>query len=191
MLYFIVTYFLLLVTGSAFILGWYFVTRSGQLLGFWEHYWEGIVDHKRIYYEDEGLEERLMFILKTQKSMRGKLELAPEGKSILVKNQLTDDEIFAINDTAGLMEVKDNEIIFLYENDPVFKFPTWVRKVTSGCPPCMSSLYGSVFWWTVVLLQNDMFSWTNSAAAPVVFWLFYCTTLVFMNYFIHRIAKLK
>jgi len=191
MIDFFVIYFLMLITGSAFILGWYYVTRNGQLLGFWENYWEGVVDQKRIYYEDENLQERLMFILKTGKTIRGKLELSPEGKSILIKEKLTDDEIFFINDTAGYMEVKDNKIIFLYENDPVYRFPKWVRNPISGCPPCQASVYGSVYWWSVVLLQKDMFSWSGITGAPVVFWGFFCITLVFINYFIHRIAKLK
>lgn len=181
----------MLITGSAFILGWYFVTRSGQLFGIWEEYWEGIVTHKKIYYDGENLQERLSFILKTNKALRTKLTMGEGGKSIYALNDLTYDEIFFINDTAALTEIKDKRIIFLYENDPVYRFPKWVRNPISACPPCQASVYGTIFWWTAVYFQNDMFSWTSHGSAKVVFWAYYCITLVFMNYFIHRVAKLK
>lgn len=70
----------------------------------------------------------------------------------------------------GIKCLFDDGYLFHFNKDGV---PPWVKKPLTECPPCMSSIWGTMYYW---LIQSP----THSAGGWVVF----CIMLCGFNYFI-------
>lgn len=72
----------------------------------------------------------------------------------------------------------DTYSIKFYKIIAANKFPDWIRDVIYNCPPCMSTIYGTLFYWTNMLY---IFSFEFSPRLVIV-WLGYWLALAYTNY---------
>lgn len=192
-------YLILLPLGSSFIMGWYLITRGyvgvqpdgslkkyGKLLREWSFFWEGIDCYQKIYYTHDRLVQKVFELKRLLPKIQSKLSIDGSKMSVLVSSPLTPEEINSIEDV-GLCRVFDKEdVICLYIEEPVYRFPAWVRFVLSSCPPCMSSFYGSLFWWVMWLVSENYFKFEVNMTGWAIIWPFYVVSLSVINYFVDK-----
>ncbi len=195
---FVVTYLGLIIAASLFIVGWYSITRHtlrmhpdgtiwshGYLFSWWSEYWEQVVGQKKVYYQGDALEEKYLMILRERPSLGFHIGRFPEKKSLSISEGYqpspTDIE-YLENTIAAGVEIKDRGIVFLYELEPVYKFPEWVREPVSSCPVCMASVYGSLVWFTFTMLFPTIL---GASSHPEIarwgLWPLYCITVSAVN----------
>lgn len=190
MLTFISTYLLLIFVGSFFCCGWYVITRSAEyimpdgkkeyeemIFGFWQRFFEKSLGYKKVHYRGEQLNEKLQTLYQYIPSFEKRLKMNPEGYSLLlVGEDLTRDEKKKIEDLLNVI-VGYNGNIFIYNNFVIYRFPSWVRKPLSSCPPCMASIYGSV----VYFVFSDVLNMFDSFKIQVILWLPFCVAVALVN----------
>jgi len=189
---FFLTYLILIFTGSFFIMGFYIITRPDKILGTWSKFWEKIIRVDRFYYSGEALLLKYYYLNHVCKQVGMKIEAGVtihDTIALKIKNgvSFTEDDKFSIRDFLFCeTEVVENEIRF-YVNEERYRFPEIIHKPLSSCPPCMASIFGSVFWWSVVYFQRNAFFWAaNQKICYFVYWIFFCISLAFINYFIAK-----
>jgi len=194
---FIVTYFGLVFATSFFILGWYTLTRHtlrlhpdgnvwshGYVFSWWSEFWEQVVDQKKQYYQKDALSERYGMIVRERPSLGMALIPFEERMSFQIEDgyTLTEKEQEYLQSISAGYEIKDGRILFLYELDPVYRFPEWVREPVSSCPVCMASVYGSVFWFLFNwLLPSFLSVSSHPVAAKWLIWPLFCITVSLAN----------
>lgn len=91
-----------------------------------------------------------------------------------------------------LSQLSGTPITFLKE-EPVYKFPEWIRTMMAGCITCFSSFYGSIFYWAAFLLiGRGWFYGVTDYPMVLLFttWIAYMLGLAYVNtYLWKRINK--
>lgn len=177
-LIFILSYSLLIVLSSFFLKHWHTLTRhqlemqpNGEIkvVGFLPKWWSYFIEYKKgskkTYYE--GVAETAMV---------NKLP------SNWMDIPITDLEV----EMGCLIEINEGEIFF-YLQEPIYRFPEWIRNPLSECPTCMASVYGSGIYLFFVYCVKDVFSFANYAT--VAFFLFWFLFIVVLSYGTNFLSK--
>lgn len=197
---------------AAAICGWFVITRGewhmspdgewkkyGMIFRDWSLFWEQYRDTKKIYYIGRPLTDKYLLVSKIRPDLiPGKYcidMLEHEGyfKSPLDKFHVEERDLDALK-ALLLVEIEwdvNKKRFRFYQDEPVYTFPSWLRKPLSECPPCMASVYGSVFYWFVVIQVHTLFSWSSKEfLAKLGFWVIFCLILACANKFIDQKMKL-
>lgn len=195
MINFLITFLLLLLSGSIFILGFFTITRGKiiilpngeeqkekEIFGEWQLFWEDIIRYKKVFYEGEQLEFKLKILEQLKPAYINDISLSTkEKKSLFFKIPPTDAEIRDIEFSLNCKVFKNSEVIFLYENEPIYKFSEWVRKITN-CYICLSSIGGTFYYWIFMYFYPAIFNQAvNPSLCKTIFWVIYCISLAFLN----------
>lgn len=187
MITFLISFLLLLFSGSIFILGFYTITRGRiailpngeeepekEIFGSWQLFWEYIERYKKVFYEGDQLALKLKILEQVKPAYMGEVSFStPDRKSLFFSNQLTDYQIRDIEWVLQCKVFKNDEVIFLYDEYPVYRFSEWVRKITN-CHVCLSGWVGTLYYFSVLnfypFIEHKYF-----------FWVVYCISLSFVN----------
>lgn len=195
MIHFLITFLLMLLSGSIFILGFYTITRGKiitlpngdteeekEILGNWQLFWEEVLKYNKQFYYGDQLEFKLKILEQLKPAYMGEVDFSTKGrKSLIFNKKLLPHEIRDIEFSLNCKIFSNEEIIFLYDEVPVYRFSEWVRKITN-CYVCLSSLGGTFMYWSYVYFFPNIFSdLFNPTAAKVFFWIAYCISLSFVN----------
>lgn len=195
---FFTTYLILIITGSFFVMGFYIITRSDKIFRGWSKLWEKVIYVEKFYYTGEPLLVKYNYLNHVNKLVGAKIEAGIVADAehpnfdrlcLRVKNgsTITEDDKITIRDYIFCeTEVISNEVKF-YVDDYVYLFPEWVRFPLSECPPCMASVFGSLFWWGFILSQKDAFLWSESPVfSYFLYWIFFIISLSLINKFLDK-----
>lgn len=207
---FLIIYFLLVMLASLIICGFYIVTRgewyvlpdgtfkkSGMIFKEWSLFWEQYRKERKIYYAPGEAAQKWIFLTKVREALAK--EIVWPGKDgywrKMMDRNFTEDEITSLSDLLSCQFEKSPGMKCLraYITEPVYVFPSWIRRPVSECPICMSSVYGSAFYWFVITLSKsqNIFIWSsNSFWAKIGFWVFFCLILACVNKYIAQKMKL-
>ena len=195
MINFLITFLLMLLSGSIFVLGFFTITRGKIIIlpngteqkekekfGDWQLFWEDIKLYKKVFYEGEQLEFKLKILEQLKPMYMGVISFSTEQKKSLYFSTLpTDAEIRDIEFNLNCHVFKNDTVIFLYEEEPIYRFPEWVRKITN-CYICLSSLGGTFYYWFLVYLYPSIFyNSLHPTLSKASFWIIYCVSLSFIN----------
>lgn len=176
--YFLISYSLLIVLSSFFCSWWYQLTRHslemqpngkikviGYLPKWWSYFWEYQTGIKKIYYENEG-----------EKQM---IKMLPEKWNLIPLTELEAEMNCKIE--------KTETHIYFYIEEPKYRFPEWIRNPISACPTCMGSIYGTAIYLMFCLSVKDVFLWSNHIYTTFFsFWIIFIITLSFGNTFLTK-----
>lgn len=193
------TFLILLILGPIFITGWYIVTRGqyaiepdgsfvkrGKLVKDWSLFWEDIEEYKPMYFSGHQLEKKLEDIKRLNPRLKSRFSMNEGNASLLCISPLTEDEEVEVQKSIfSSLLVKDCDV-FIYNERPVYRFPEWVRMVLSSCLPCMSSVYGSLFWWVSYFISGYLHKFGINFAEWLALWPFYVLSVAAVNYFIEK-----
>lgn len=170
----------------------------------WSLFWEQYRREKRIYYTGDQLLEKWEFLRKVRPDLHAKYLISPwqeEADRIKagLNKDMDDDELHMIKDVLACevelvaeFNLKVKPYFRLYQNDPIYLFPSWIRKPFSECPTCMASVYGSIIYWFVVLNgPSGFFVWAvKENLAKFGFWVIFCLILACGNKYLEQKLKL-
>jgi hypothetical protein len=200
LLQFLLTFGLMILTGSPFIVGWYIITRGewyiqpdgrwkkyGLIFKDWSLYWEQYRKTNKIVYTGDELDKKMEFLAK----VRPDLYTVTPAWSGPAKTW-TKEDLPALKDALACeAELTSTGHFIFYLKDPVYYFPAWIRKPISECPICMSSIYGSTFYWFIVVQVPNLFSWSSKEnLAKLGFWVIFCLILACGNKYLEQKMKL-
>lgn len=194
MIYFLITFILLILLGSAFIVQFYHLSRhyiivqpdgsetiGGFILKYWSMFWERKTGITKLVYTTDSLEYKFNELNRLINPIGKKFVLNTEKHSmaLLAGETITPDEKDKIIRILSC-EIDVNERnYFLFIEEDIYYFPEWIRKPVSSCPVCMSSVFGSTIWFTFIYLSPHLFNWS---AHPVkCIFLFYMVFLLLLS----------
>jgi hypothetical protein len=195
MMNFLITFLLMLLSGSIFILGFYTITRGKivtlpngdeekekEIFGEWQLFWEDISLYRKVFYEGKQLEFKLKILEQLKPAYINEITFSTKDrKSLFFSTQPTEAEIRDIEFVLNCHIFKNDTVIFLYDEIPVYRFPEWVRKITN-CYVCLSSVGGTFVYWTFLFYYPNIFELSsNPSTAKFIFWIMYCVSLSFIN----------
>lgn len=188
----ITAFLLLLFLGSLFCLGFYTITRGKiitmpdgteveekEIFGSWQLFWEHELKPKKIFYSGEQLVQKLRELEQVNSNYIGAISFATEKRSFIFEKEPQDEIIRDIESILNVRVLRKEEVCFLYNEYPVYKFPQWVRKITN-CYVCYAGWGGTFIYW----LFNYKFHFFHPA---IIFWVIYCVSLAFANKLINKI----
>src|SRR6185503_2363955 len=193
---FIAFFVLLLGCSSFFILGFYVITRGreiempngeiravGKIFKGWSLFWEQTVGTKKIYFIGNHLLEQYENISRAPE-VGSKLTVSPDEKNLILVEPLSKDELRVIKEITGYnILVESPNSLHIYQEEPEYYFPEFIRFPLSQCPPCMASVGGIIIYWVIILLQPNIFAWTpHKVLAYIFFWVFFTVSLSATNY---------
>lgn len=185
----------MLLSGSIFILGFFTITRGKvvtlpnetekketEIFGAWQLFWEDIIMWEKVFYYGKQLEFKLKILEQLKPAYMGEITFSTkEEKSLHFKNELTDSEVRDIEFVLNTHVFKNGNIVFLYDEYPVYRFSEGVRKITN-CYVCLSSLGGTFYYWLIMYLYPASFSHNAyPTLCKTIFWIIYCVSLSFLN----------
>ncbi len=202
MLTFLCVYSLMILLATGFCCGWFVVTRGqeyispegkvkryGMLFKGWSLFWEQY-QLEKVYYSKEETLIKYGFLQKTRPDIAAKLTYNSFGV-LWPDKPISDVEIFGMSDILACKVDVRKDGLHLFVEDPLYTFPEWIRKPLSECVICFSSVYGSAFYWFVVLQANTLFSWSSKEIlAKFGFWGIFCLILACANKYIAQKMKL-
>lgn len=185
----------MLLSGSIFILGFFTITRGKiitlpngdteeekEIFGNWQLFWEEVIRYQKLFYYGEQLEFKLKILEQSIPKYVGEVDFATKDrKSLIFNRKLLPREIRDIEFSLNCKVFCNEEIIFLYDEAPVYRFSEWVRKITN-CYICLSSLGGTFIYWSYVYFFPNIFgNLSHPYIAKIFFWVIYCISLSFVN----------
>lgn len=200
MIHFFIEFSWLLILSSFFIVSFFHLTRNwiiinpdnsekieGDLLKYWSFIIEKKKKIKRIYYSGDALLNKMNMLIKMNYSIASKFSLSPEKFSIILNESLSDKEKEEIEILLSCRSEWNDKNMFLYIEDVIYFLPKWIRFPLSQCVVCMSSVYGSIIWWTTILMNKNMFNWSNNLKLSYfVFWVIFVVILSQINRIVYR-----
>ena len=194
MITFLITFLLMLLSGSIFILGFFTITRGKiiilpngkeekekEIFGEWQLFWEGIDRYQKVFYAGEQLEFKLKILEQLKPAYMGEISFAPEKRSLIFRTPPTAAEIRDIEFSLNCKSFQKDEVLFLYEDEPLYRFSEWVRKITN-CYICLSSIGGTFYYWILMYFYPNLFlDSTYPTLCKTIFWIIYCVSLSFLN----------
>lgn len=192
---FLIVYFLLLLLASLVIIGFYIITRGeklrqpdgsyarrGKLLKDWSIFWEQTTGTRRLYYQGDELQNKHKWLNDCNSSLAMRLTVMQDQSSFKINGTIAPEEYSYLRDLLQCqVEIKD-EYVFIYQDEPEYYFPEWLRFPLSQCPPCMASVYGSIIFWSMYVVIPLQFAWTlYPGIAAILFWIMFCISLSALN----------
>lgn len=194
MIHFLITFILLILLGSFLIVQFYHLSRhyiivepdgsetiGGFVLKFWSRFWERKVGVRSVVYSGDSLEYKFNELNRRLNPIGRKFVLNPGKKSMSLRpgETITPDEKDKIKKITPCELYVNGSNYFLLIEEDLYYFKEWVRKPISACPVCMSSVFGSIIWFTFLYLSPNLFSWS---AHPVkCIFLFYIVFLLLLS----------
>lgn len=201
LLYFSVVLFL----GGVMITGWYAITRgeweynadstpywSGKLFSPWLRFWTQEKGKERVYYRGQELENMVMKITNLLGIKDYRFD---EHKTHLIVNDAVDDLFFRkkhylfhhLKVTVSKKEIRSNEhLIFLFSEDPIYKFPHFLRAPLATCIYCHGSIYGSIIWWLSAVIFKNFFSLPFRWEVLAAFWVPFIISEAFVAPYLNK-----
>ncbi len=143
---------------------------------------------QKIYYRDKELEKLLS-------SLSLKIPHIIQYRSIFhagiyvteqnLQNMLANRNVISMQADLVQFDVEgEGEIIqvYFYKEYKSYRFPKWFRMMVYDCPPCMSSLYGGIFYWVFTLFILKF----NFSSELICIWVGYWLSLAYVNYLIEK-----
>lgn len=194
MLIFFTSFILMLLCGSIFILGFFTITRGKivinpdgseekemEIFGGWQLFWEHVEVYRKIFYSGKQLEDKLKILEQLKPAYMGEISLTEKKKSLIFNTMPTEAEIRDIEFSLNTNVFKNNEVIFLYDEFPIYRFSDWVRKITN-CYVCLSGWMGTICYFVINIFNPNLFDWASRPLiAEICFWAVYCISLAFLN----------
>lgn len=191
MIHFLITFLLILLSGSILILGFYTITRGKiiklpngdeerdtEIFGWWQIFWEEIILYRKVFYYGDQLEFKLKILEQLRPAYMEDVSFSTtDRKSLIFTNPPTDAQIRDIEFTLNCKVFKNDVVIFLYDEVPVYRFHEWVRKITN-CYVCLSSTGGTIYYW---IMMYKFPNYINSINQKLLFWMIFCISLSFVN----------
>lgn len=208
MLTFLLQFTLMVLLGSMLCIGWYVVTRGywyktpddkfktdGMIFKWWSLFWEQFPKEKEVFYKGDILNDKWNLLKKVRPDLCAKYRrsmLHEHTFQSILENRIEEKDLEAIKDALACEVRWDASNYFrLYQIEPVYRFPWWIRKPVSECPICYSSIYGSLFYWFIVYQVPGLFSWSSKEfLAKLGFWFIFCVILSGLNNYISQKMKL-
>lgn len=205
------TFTFMILFAALAICGWFIITRGewhpspdgtwkkyGMIFKEWSLFWEQPVRNKqerKVYYSGKELAKKWAFLKKVRPDLYEKYQLSAFHESSLmatIAGVVEDKDLEGIKDVLACEVTRDSQKYFrIYQLEIIYMFPSWVRKPLSECPTCMASVYGSAFYWFVVIQAHTLFSWSSKEfLAKFGFWVIFCLILACANKFIDQKMKL-
>lgn len=202
---FIAFFILLTLVSSFFIVGFYNITRyyievqpdgkevvKGYIGKWWSYCIEYVKRWDKKYYSGEALQHKLSELKKMLPDIGNKILLPATNETCFISDEgsiMTEEKnkIEAVL-SCNLEGKKHGTQVFsfLYIEDPVYLFPSWIRKPLSQCVVCMSSVFGSGIWLFVNLLYNPLTWASNYYLALFGFLFIFIVVLSLLNDIIQR-----
>lgn len=204
---FCIAFLLMIIFACAMIMGFYIVTRGewyinpdntwkteGMIFKWWSLFWEQAsikTPERKIVYSGQQLSDKFIFLKKVRPDVCERYRIF--GNDRLIKKDGTyasTEDVAAISDALAC-EISHGATLQLYYNEFVYRYPSWIRKPISQCPPCMSSIYGSGYYWFSISESATVFRWASfPLLAKLGFWVIFCLILACANKFIDQKMKL-
>lgn len=207
---FIVFFMLLSLVSSIFTVSFHNVTRyyievqpdgkeivKGYIGKYYSYFIEKIVRYEKRYYVFDTLFQKISELKKMLPAIGNKIcfpkELSNQPCFITNKGAITEEEIFKIEtilsckvETKSANSEDTQTLWFFYIEEPIYLFPSWIRKPLSQCVVCMSSVFGSGIWLFVNLLYNPLTWASNYYLALFGFLFIFIVVLSLLNDIIQR-----
>jgi hypothetical protein len=212
-LQFYTTFIALTFIGAFFITGWHGITRGsikelpdgstekdGFIFKGWSLFWEKQTGITKIFYNADNVAQKLIQLKKALPSLKNEIYVfgVKANNELLFKAtpRFTPEEIARIENALTIKVYMGGDdktspspaaLYGFYQERINYRFPDWVRSPLSQCPKCMSSVYGSLIWWSFVFLQTGSFAWTDSKIVSIfVYWVVYCVSLSCVNMIVYK-----
>lgn len=204
-LQFLTSFVLLLAIGAFFIIGFYIITRgertvqpdgtqkvTGKILRRWSLFWEQTNGVKLVYFRGRQLLDKFYLLHAYKPELFDKLDITEGQMSLLVLEPLTQSDKVSLAEILECQVHVKDEFVFLYKEEPIYRFPEIIRYPLSQCPPCMASVGGTFIYWSFVLMTaGDIVSWGPYQVISTAFWwIIYCVALSSINKLVHRMIEL-
>lgn len=188
---------------SGFInIGWYLITRGekvqqpdgsfkvrGKLFRAWSLFWERTTHIKMVFFKGDYLSDKWYLLQNTRPKVSAKLDITNERLNLQIKEPLSYTEKLTISEILNCGVLEKDGYLSLYQEEQVYYFPEWIRYPLSQCPPCMASVYGTLLYWPMIILQQDLFIWSQyPSLAAFYFWILFCTALSALNKMIYKLV---
>lgn len=200
---FIISISFLVVLTGLFLNGWHRVTRhfivvqpdntervEGLLLKWWSYWIERVKGTKRIYYIGNALGEKYNELKRLLPAIGGQLSIDKNGEFLLVKEgaEISKEEVDKIERVLKIKVLSTKDAVFsFYIEEDIYYLPSWIRDPLSSCVICMSSVYGSVSYWSFVYLVDGAFNWTSHPISGII--LIYIGFIVILSCFVVLFAR--
>jgi hypothetical protein len=178
---FIQAYFLLLLMGTGFCLGWYSITRgrieilpdgrihkTGKLLKDWYFFWNQYLVKETIPFTGDQLDKKYKDLLMhggpySNWNTSGQIKLMfgwVQARDYETLQQFQRDQ-YKISEALSVKVLigENNNAIQFVKEYPKYYFPEWVRDWLCNCPTCSASFYGSLFYWGMVYSLKGLYTW--------------------------------
>lgn len=187
-----------LVAGSLSVTGWFFITRgeeivledgtkkrNGKIFKNWYFFWTKQKPCKKKIYFDENHIAVLLAEIKSYFYAEGLTHISRVGRTVMiVKPELFYDQMKLIEKNYQIRFFdKGGGQYAIYKEYPNYVYAYWVKDPLAVCATCFSSIYGSIFYWSLVaLVKKPLFTWSGSPAlAAIFFWIAFCFSLSVLN----------
>lgn len=199
MIHFLLLFGMLSLLAAFFIISFYHLTRhwiiiepdgsktiGGDILKWWSYYWEYRLENTRSFYRGDSFYFKIKELERLYPMIHSNLAIINNRHLVIpLEYQMKIPELEL---ALGCTFQYDGDFKYLlYIEKEEYVLPEWVRKPISQCYICMSSVYGSLFWWGFVLLQKDAFSWSNDP--KVTYFLFWMIFIVFLSGILRIVGK--
>lgn len=202
LLQFMQFYMYFLVAGTLAVTGWYFITRGreeilpdgrvvrkGKVFMGWYFYWTKTKGKCNVYFIGEELQ-------KLHKQYLVEFPNDPYGFFIqdnvfIVNKPFTDNDVKEMQKHIEKIEtaldvkvlLKNQQMLSFYKEYDKYVWPWWLRDPMAVCATCFASVYGTIFYWGVVLVCGEnLFAWTvNVLLAKILFWISFTFSLAVLN----------
>lgn len=203
-LQFLASFVLLLVIGAFFIIGFYIITRgertvqpdgsqkiTGKLLRNWSLFWEQTNGKRMLYFRGNQLLDKFYLLHKYNPELFDKLDITEGLMCLKVLTPLSQSDKVSIAEILECQVHVKDEFVFLFTEEPIYRFPELIRYPLSQCPPCMASVLGSFIYWSYLFMTtNDFGSWGPIDIISALFWwVIYCVSLSSINKLVHRMIE--
>lgn len=201
---FLVSYFLIVLLGSLAVTGWYFITRGtkeiqpdgtikekGKIFKGWLFFWNKTKQSKkRYYYSGKALYDLVTEINNMSPVAFLLLNLGEERNTVKVQPSISSHELEKMLKQVGQVEADEQEIdldfritsVKFFKEEDVYVFPWWLRDPLAVCATCFASIYGSIFYWGLILNVPGLFDWApHTLFAKLFYWVAFCLSLSVLN----------
>lgn len=210
MMDFFIIFFLLTIFGALVINGWFLASRGeieiqpdgtekkiGAIFKAWQIFWEqkyGVPE--LIQYKGKQLYDLKREIIQTAKQEGYAGTFLFMDEFILSTNdikpyipqieyQIKDLKIHCYRNEPEVIHDKSSAScrLTLFKKEDVYLFPEWIRTMIASCITCHASVYGSLIFWTYILLFGRF---VDTDIQLVATWMAYVLSLAFLNTFFYK-----
>lgn len=208
LLFFLITISIFSFVSSVIINGFYKATRgfwktkadgrvvkAGYILKGWYFFWYQETGKKKIYYNNASL----IRLVKQFQQVTGITQMEfdrpnaptcfftlPEFSSFKLTLETNYNVCIQQDYVDGKLKC------WIFEEEPVYKYPCWLREVLAGCITCFSSFYGTLLFSIFHLMMggdvyDEMYSaFTYPHLATAFCWMGYVLALAYVNTLLNK-----